>query len=556
MTSGVSTQRMAGWVLSGLLLLALALGLTACGGGGTSVSSNPGGGESTSESVEVSDSEIDSITLGMPLVAEVLSTTRASTQALGLTLLGMEPLLRYEEGEVVPWLAESYDEASPTKYVFHLRKGVKFWDGTPLTAEDVVYSYEAQTSPKTESYIAQQWSGVKSVKASGSEVTVELKSPNPQFVYTVAQTGIFSAKYAKQAGSKLGTPKVKNMGTGPYEFESFKPLSSLELVRNENYWGEEPHIGHIEAKMLPPDALLLAAQSGELDGIFNIPVSQVTAIEGVPSYSISSDVDDSVYKFDFSVKKAPWNDIHLRRALAYCIDREAIAEAVFSKGAEVTSTLVPPSIAEAIMPSAEIEAGYGKIESIVPGFDLKKAEAELAKSNSPDGLKTTVLVTATDPNLSAIVQIVAQEAAKIGIDIEVKEVDDITYYTAVYFGHTGGGGLGIDNYSADGPDPINIPVSVLSSANAIPQGSGVNSADYENAKVDNLLSEYMALPRESDKRGPVLLEILEQAATDLPYAPMVFPEAFLGLSSEFSYPGYNTFWWLENWPENVGLGAG
>jgi peptide/nickel transport system substrate-binding protein len=295
-------------------------------------------------------------------------------------------------------------------------------------------------------------------------------------------------------------------------------------------------------------------QSGEADGVVGIPLAQLSAFERVSSLSLSSGVDYSVYKFNFDLTKKPWDDPHLRRAFAHAVDRDGLAEDLFKGNAEAAVTLVPPTVMEQVLPRQQVEDAYARIADEVPGFDLEAARRELAQSSTPDGVTTTLLITGSDPNLAAIAQTVAQDLEKVGIRLQIKQVDDNTYYNAVYFKHTTDG-VSLENYGADGPDPSNIPSGALDSANGYPQGSGVNVSNYASPEVDALLARSRQLRQDDPRRGELLIDAQARAAQDTPFVPLVYPKVYLGLRDGLSWAGFNAFWWLSRWPADITAGS-
>lgn len=530
--------------------LALAAGLAACGGSsGSSAGSGSGG---------TAAKAIDHLTVVVPVQADALDTTKASVGSLGVLLLGLEPLTLYDPatGSFKPNLATSFRQDDPLTYRYTLRQGVKFWNGTPLTADDVVFSFDLHRGKGNASFIAQQWAGVASVRKTGADgIEIKLSAPNPQFPFAIAGTGIVSKAYYEAHRKQIGSPEVLNMGTGPYRFTSFKPSAETTLVRNERYWGPKPPVKRLDVRTIADDSQrLLAVQSGAVDGVVGIPLAQLPSFRHVPSFALSSGVDYSIYKFNFDLDKKPWGDVHLRRAFAYAIDRDAIANQLFEGNAEPAVTLVPPSVMAQIMPRAAVDAAYARIAASEPGFDLAAARRELAQSSTPHGITTTLLVTGSDPNLAAMAQVAAQDLAKVGIHLQIKQVDDNTYYNAVYFRHTTDG-VSLENFGTDGPDPSNIPSNALDSANAYPQGSGVDVSDYRNPQVDRLLAQSRQLRQDDPKRGQLLIDAEALAAKDTPYVTLFYPRIYLGLKQGLRWPGFSTFWWLSRWPDDVSAGS-
>jgi peptide/nickel transport system substrate-binding protein len=208
------------------------------------------------------------------------------------------------------------------------------------------------------------------------------------------------------------------------------------------------------------------------------------------------------------------------------------------------STLVDPE---------RVDDAYGEIAALIPQHDIELAKKEMAQSTVPDGVSTEVLVVGSDPNLSAITQTVAQEAAKVGIDIKVKEVDDNTYYNAIYFKHKTKG-LGLDTFGAQGPDPSNLVVNALSSDRALPEGSGINVSNYRSDAVDKSIAASKVLKVDDSERGEHLMDAQLQAAKDLPFVPVAWPKVYSALSG-MTYEDWNTFWFMADWPRQLRSGG-
>ncbi|PXY18969.1 hypothetical protein BAY60_29545 [Prauserella muralis] len=484
----------------------------------------------------------------VPVQGALLDPTQASIQSLGILLLGLEPLQRLRpDGSLRPNLATEVEQPDPRTFVYTIRSGVRFWDGTPLTADDVVHSFNLHAAKGSKSINASLWASVSNVAKTGEdEVTVELAEPDPQFPYVVAQTGIVSKAFYEKHKGNVGTPAVMNMGTGPYEFASFKPSSETVLRANPEYWGDKPAHDEVTARTVGDDSTrLLAVQSGEFDGIFNVPLNQLRSYAGLEGFEQAEAPDYAVYKFNFDTSKAPWDDIHLRRAVTLAINRADLIKGPLGGKATPAPTLVPADVMTTLAATDEVSRLYQRLESDLQ-FDMKVAKQEMARSSVPDGVSVTVPVTGSDPNLSAIAQTAAQSLAEIGVELKIQEVDDNTYYDAVYFKHTTDG-FTLDNFGATSPDPANLPLYCLLSANGLPDGSGVNIAEYSDPQVDNALQRSQRLGTEDPKRGALLLDALESAAKDIPYVPIAHPNVYAVGNSKLDLSHFSTFWWLTDW---------
>jgi peptide/nickel transport system substrate-binding protein len=522
-------------VVTSVVTALAATALAACG-----TSGSPSAADRTEVSVMI------------PALGDLLDPRAAAGPADGGLLIGLEPLLRYQpDGSLAPDLATAVKQPDELDYVFTIRHGVKFWDGSTLTPEDVAYSLSLHIGKNSQSQNAALFTSVASVKAAGDDqVEVHLSRPDPQLEYSVAQIGIVSQAFYDKHGKSVGTPSVLNMGTGPYKFAGFTPSKEIKFVANPAYWGPKPSYQKLTVDVVSDDAARLnGLQSGAYDVAFNLPLSQVASVARLKNLQLANTPDVSVYKFNHNVGTTPWNDIHLRRAFAMAIDRPGIVAGALSGNAVLAPTLVPEPVMQKFA-GAQTTTAYQQMEKGYP-YDIQAAKAELAKSSRPNGLTTQVLVTSSDPNLALIAQTAAQSLAKIGIKLEVKQVDDPTYYNAVYFKHTTQG-VSLDLFSAAAPDAANIPIYSLLSANSLVKGGGgQNISDYVNPAVDTLLEKSQRNASDKAAAGAALLSALETAQQDVPYVPIAFPKIYDAAAAGLHIEGFDAFWWMVDWPEHL-----
>ena len=189
---------------------------------------------------------------------------------------------------LAPLLASSwtYSPAS-LKYVFQIRPGVKFWDGTTMTVDDVVFSLTRHIDPKVSSQIGAYLANVASFTKTGpSEMTINLKRADPDVQNTLVFAPILSKAFVEKIGSGLGSPGsgLRIMGTGPYQISSFPSSTSCTVERFEGYWGAKPAVQKCSFTCIADvQTLLLAAQSGQIAGTFDVPVQNTANWEKVSS---------------------------------------------------------------------------------------------------------------------------------------------------------------------------------------------------------------------------------------------------------------------------------
>jgi peptide/nickel transport system substrate-binding protein len=482
----------------------------------------------------------------VPTTPGVWDPRQVSSWPLSGLLLVNEPLTVYQpDGTNAPNLAEKVEHPSPKKFVYTLRQGVTFSDGTAFTADDVKFSFELHMGKDAESVSAAYWRSVAKVDVTGErEVTVTLSEPDAQFPYTVSKAPIVSKAYYAAHKGEVGTSTVPNIGTGPYKFDKFTAYATTTLVPNPKYWGRKATYDSITLETPKDDsARQLALRSGEVDGIYNPPLGQLGSFKSLPGFTSHEGPDLSVYRIAFDTTKAPFDDPEVRRAIMHAVNRQALVDGVFKGNAELAPTLVPESVTARNADAAAVAAGYQKLGAGL-AYDLKAARDALAHSSRPSGFTVEVPVQSSDPNQSLIVQTIGQDLAKIGIKVTVTAQDDATFLDAVYAKHSTPGMI-VDSWTGSSPDPVNMPRNLLM------PGSLGNIAQYKNPAVTDLLDRYQSMSPTDPKRTEVLLKALSTAQQDVPYVPLLFPKVFCLMRDDFKVSDFDTLWWMTRWPEHV-----
>lgn len=456
----------------------------------------------------------------------------------------LEGLTRQKpDGSLEPWLAESVDNPSPTVYVYHLRKGVKFWDGQPLTSEDVVFSLDRLRDPS--SYTAAKYRSVKTIEATDpSTVTVMLKSPDSNWP---VQTSMFSAqiiekKFYEEHKQNFGNPGTLVMGTGPYEAISLDPASGATFKANPNYWGGKVGFKELDIKFFDNETnAALALRAGSVDMVPS--VSKAASFKATSKANIVNGPSCSIGFLSMNTQVAPWNDIHVRRAVAYALDRNAFVDD-FSGYAEPITTFIPPASLSSIASKDETAAMIKSLPQYP--YSLEAAKAELAKSAYPNGFTAELPTTDYSNDVSGS-QIVAEQLSKIGIKLTVKRQTSAAWVA------------GVSAAVQDRPTvyaagqgctstPGYMPSYWLGSAGLVKGGS--NLAAYGPPSMDHII-EKASEATTPDAQFKTYTELLTQLGTDVPYIPLVALKASVGIASGFQWASYAQPWWNEPWPLNV-----
>ena len=237
-------------------------------------------------------------------------------------------LLTLDENlEVVPELAESYEHnPEGTRWTFHLKEGVKFHNGDPLTPEDIVANIRRVQDPAKGSAQRPPWMHLTDFEIP-DESTVVLISDKPfpnQLLYITHRSGLwYPIKVAEELGDdKFGRNPV---GSGPYKVEKFTPGVELHLVRNEEFWGERPPLDKIIFRYVPePGSRVAALETGEADVIDAVPFEEIERLEANPDIELIRTMGLRTYLLWFDLNKEMFQDVRVRRAFNHAVDKETI----------------------------------------------------------------------------------------------------------------------------------------------------------------------------------------------------------------------------------------
>jgi peptide/nickel transport system substrate-binding protein len=446
------------------------------------------------------------------------------------------------DGQVEPSLAQSVTQQSPTVYVYHLRHGVKFWDGDEMTSADVVNALNYYRTPgfDTDTYYV----NVKSITATDAfTVVVTLKEPDTSWLSELGLTGgIFEEKFQEEHKSTMGNPGVLEMATGPYKIDSFDPTTGLELSANPHYWGGKVTVKHISVKFFATDtSMALAFRAGEIDVAFPQSYQQFASPCGCKVLSAPSVTNAGI---TMNVRIPPWNNIHVRRAVAYAIDRSAEIKASGDPSTPAT-TVFAPSELETLGSQSQVDALINSLPSYP--YNLAKARAELAQSPWPHGFTATTY-TLQFGVYTPETEVVAAQLAKIGIILDVKELT-FNGWIAKWAGPKTIGFWVVTNLTGLGPDPNSDAVWMLAGKNAEATG-GANLAAYSSPAVDKLITEADSIQNKAERLA-MYGQILKIVASDVPYVILYTHASDLALSPNFKWPGFNQYFYTSPWALDI-----
>ncbi len=515
-----------------------------CGGGsGTGASSAATTAATTGGTSDRASAEIDRVDFVFPEIPLALDGARQVVQGNGVVLLGLEPLVLYDpvaKGGIAPNLATAFKQVDARTIAFTIRDGVTFWDGTPLTVDDVVFSLRYHVdNPK--SLLRRWWDLTKSIEARGADrVVITLENPNPQFLYACTFTPIMQQAYAKQHRGDLGTPRVLNMGTGPWKFKTFVPDDRVELEANEDYWGGAPAVRNITVRLVGDSSTaVLALQAGDITGDFAVTGEEKARYEGTPGVRVQAGTNPEVMTFTINQTVKPWDDVHLRRAFQHAINREACVEGALAGNGRAAPQIVDPVALSQVMSKAQIDALQ---EAIAPdvAFDLDAARDELAQSSVPDGVSFTVQVAPQYAHIKRSLQIIAEDLQQIGITMKVKEVIDSVYVNTLTEGKFA---VGAFTATPDSQSPLNLP------AYFFPKDGAINYSKLDSPPMNATMARLLRTPPDDREQiGVLLSDAIKLNAKLAAYPSVWFADVILAIQDSYEFRDFNAFWWSTRWP--------
>ncbi|MPY55652.1 ABC transporter substrate-binding protein [Streptomyces spongiae] len=515
------SRRTAPTVLGGLLLMSLTA--TACAGTDTT---------DNGAAAKLTDDDIPAFTFALPSQPPGYDKATSTQPVVTGSFMSLvtEPLERVApNGSYTPALAEKVVQPDPRTIVYKLRSGVKFSDGEPLTAEDVAWSLTHTATPPAQTSASVR--GFSSAKVTGNlEVTVKLSAAVP-----TARAGLAGAtlvqekKFAAAHASKLGTSAAIPVGTGPYEVTSAN-ASGVTLTRRDGYWGSRPKVKKLNLKVITDDnSAQLAMRSGDVDMRVLTNVKSAPQWRAVPGTHVYSAASDTVNFLAMDVTKAPFDDVHVRRAVAYATDIPGLVKAAWGGEATPLKGFLP---AKNLAGVADGNEAAQKFLDSLPShaIDLKKAKAELAKSGHADGFSTTIAYIDTVPATKVLALSLQQNLKTLGIDVTVKSVT-LNAWSAKFYEHKLTGISLAFGFTTSGTDPASLLGSAVGKENIGPQK--VNIANFTTPEVEKALPVVNTAGTDAT-RWDATQTLLTQIADQVPYVPLAAQDFLMAVGKGFA----------------------
>ena len=430
------------------------------------------------------------------------------------------------DSKMIPGIATSWKVIDPTTWEFKLRKGVKFHDGSELTAEDVAFSIDrvAQIPNSPGPFVAYTKAIIGKEIVDPYTIRFKTATPYPLVASDMSTIYIVSKKVATGATTEDFNTGKAAIGSGRYKLGRYASGDRVDLVRNDNYWGEKSPWDKVTFKIIKNEPARVAALlSGDVDAIEQPPTADLVRIKGDPKFTVSSKISHRVIYFNFDhldrvspfitdkagkpLAKNPLLDVRVRRAISKAINRQAIVDRVMEGQGVPSGQLVSEKL-------------FGNVPGLkADAYDVEGAKKLMAEAGYPDGFNITIHgPSGRYVNDEKIVQAVAQMLSRIGITAKVETAPMGPYSGRASKQEFSFHMVGWGASTGEASSPLR---SLLATFNRDKGLGAVNWGRYSNAKVDYLIEQ--ALQQVDDENRKVMLQnATKLAMEDLGIMPIHF----------------------------------
>ena len=472
--------------LTAFLLLAalLCAALTGCGGGSTEqtpAEKDP----STPDAAPVANEITVGIAQDLDDSLDPHKTVKAGTREVMFNVF--EGLVKpTPDGDLTPAVAESYTVSKDRlTYTFTLREGVKFHNGDTVTAEDVVYSIN-RCAAATETGIVQveAFSVIQSIEAVDERtVTITIAEPSNEFL-SYLTVAVLPADYDQQDTAPIGT--------GPFKFVSRAAQDSVVLEKFDEYWGTPANLDKVTLKIIEnADSLMMSLQSGAIDLCSHLTSTQVAQLGD--DFNVAEGTMNLVQAMYLNNAEKPFDDVRVRQALCYAVDKQAIIDIAFDGyGSPIGSSMYP---------------AFGKYfdDSLTNYYtkDVDKAKALLADAGYPNGFEMTITVPSNYKPHMDTAEVLVQQLADIGVNATIQPIEWESWVSDVYAGRQ-------FQSTVVGVDASTMTARAL--LERFTSTYGKNFINYNNAEYDALFQQ--ALVTYDDAEQTAIYKAMEKNLTE------------------------------------------
>lgn len=391
---------------------------------------------------------------------------------------------------LLPGLATEWEQIDDTHYRFKLREGVTFHDGSPFTAEDVLYTFGLNSANEASKSVIGPVDIENSVAEDDHTVVIALSEPYPAFLNICA---LDLAAIVSKSAMEADPEGYANhpVGTGAFQFDDWATGDHLSFTANKSWWGGEINFDKLVLRYIAEASTrAIEAESGGVD-IAHIVVSDASNAESNPDVNLQVSYTLGTQYLSFNCSIEPFNNVKVRQAISLAIDADAINKASQFGYSETPGSFLAPGV-----------WGYYDAESEYEGYNVEKAKELLAEAGYPDGFSCTLISNASQ----SVAEMIQAYLKEIGIEVTLNVTDFSNWLDAIVNGKQ-------QMYLGGWTVPSADATEAFAAFNSAYIGKGDNRSFYANDDVDALI-ETINTETDSEKRMQACVDLQKLLADE------------------------------------------
>ena len=451
-----------------------------------------------------------------------------------------------EQNGISPMIASDWRAENPTTYVYDIRDGVTFQDGSPMTVEDVAYSINRHVDPKNGSALIDFVSSVKSVETNGNnQVIVTLKEPNAMWKYIpcLPVGMVVSQKNIEQLlanGGDVGTPSSLPIGTGAFKLASWDRGQSVKMERYDGYWDKDKalQVKNLVFQVIPDaEALATGMLDGTIQGTFQLNGQQVAPLVDQVQILRSESVNIRIAACNCA--KPPFDDARVRQALSLATDKNGLLQSAYSGEGQLWNSPVMENQWQFSQPV--FQDAYDALPDYMTQ-DLDRAK-QLISDAGADGKTGNIIASSTEQQAQAVE--IQSAGEQIGLKLTIDKVSGDELIAQLFpEKFPGEWSVACWDWGSDTPDPSSDLIIPFLSTNLS------DFTQYQNPEVDKLLVQQRGM-EDNDERANVLGQIQAQIVKDQPWSVLYWINQLTALSNDIGGLTPIPTWAYQHWAADL-----
>jgi peptide/nickel transport system substrate-binding protein len=448
---------------------------------------------------------------------------------------------------IVPELAKSWRQVDDLTYVYDVRDDIVFSDGSKMTMEDVLFSFERAKDPDGGTYFSEFFDDVESFSVNGWQFTIKLKQPSAVFKFIPA-TGagrIISKAYYQKHADNFGTASGGIVATGPFVYNKWTSGQEIVLKKNTRYWNKEKlaanPVDTLIFRIIPEDTTrVVALQNGNVDFSVNIPADMLDQLASASGVNLTTVPSNYLTYLALNTERRPMSDINVRKAISRALDLVEFQRRIIRNGG-TAGTILPFGVSL----YGENATGWRQYLDTHQGYtlDLAAARRHLAASAYPNGFTCDLIV--NQSSLNNDIALYIQESLKaLNINVNIKRMsgDEQDVY------HSGNArdangfrdyDMLIGGWEADYVD-LHNNISVMYGSGYADE-NGYNAAAYKRPAIDALI-ESQRTTIDTARRFAIHTQMMDTVVNEVPYIVIYYANRHSVLNKKYTGLGVTSSW--------------